>query len=40
MAMRRQLSIRARLTLIFVLAIALILSFTGVALINLFHHSI
>lgn len=40
MAIRRQLSIRARLTLIFVLAIALILSFTGVALINLVHHSL
>ncbi len=37
---RRQLSIRARLTLIFVLAIALILSFTGVALVNLVHHSL
>jgi signal transduction histidine kinase len=37
---KRQLSIRARLTLIFVLAIALILSFTGVALVNLVHHSL
>ena len=40
MTLRRQLSIRARLTLIFVLAIALILTFTGVALVNLVHHSL
>jgi signal transduction histidine kinase len=37
---RRQLSIRARLTLIFVLAIAVILIFTGVALVNLVHQSL
>ncbi len=35
-----QLSIRARLTLIFVLAIAVILTFTGVALVNLVHRSL
>ncbi len=40
MATRRRLSIRARLTMIFVLAIALILTFTGIALINLVHHSL
>jgi signal transduction histidine kinase len=37
---KRQLSIRARLTLIFVLAIAVILIFTGVALVNLVHQSL
>jgi signal transduction histidine kinase len=36
----RQLSIRARLTLIFVLAIAVILAFTGIALVNLVHRSL
>ena len=36
----RQLSIRARLTLIFVLAIAVILTFTGIALVNLVHRSL
>lgn len=40
MAETRQLSIRARLTLIFVLAIAVILTFTGVALVNLVHRSL
>jgi len=40
MAERRQLSIRARLTLIFVLAITVILTFTGVALVNLVHRSL
>ncbi len=40
MPIRRQLSVRARLTLIFVLSIAAILAFTGVALINLVHHSL
>jgi signal transduction histidine kinase len=36
----RQLSIRARLTLFFVLAIAVVLAFTGVALVNLVHRSL
>ena len=36
----RQLSIRARLTFFFVLSIAVILTFTGVALVNLVHHSL
>ena len=40
MARDHQLSIRARLTLIFVLAIAVILTFTGVALVNLVHRSL
>jgi signal transduction histidine kinase len=40
MARQGQLSIRARLTLIFVLAIAVILTFTGVALVNLVHRSL
>src|ERR1035441_6201408 len=40
MARDRQLSIRARLTLIFVLAIAVIVTFTGVALVNLVHRSL
>lgn len=40
MARDRQLSIRARLTLIFVLAIAVILTFTGVALVSLVHRSL
>jgi signal transduction histidine kinase len=40
MAEKRQLSIRARLTLIFVLAIAVILTFTGIALVNLVHRSL
>lgn len=40
MSAKRQFSIRARLTLIFVLAIAGILTFTGVALVNLVHHSL
>ncbi|MGC2486565.1 MAG: ATP-binding protein [Acidimicrobiales bacterium] len=40
MAPRRELSIRARLTLIFVLAIAVILTFTGLALVNLVHRSL
>jgi signal transduction histidine kinase len=40
MAETRQLSIRARLTLIFVLAIAVILTFTGVALVSLVHRSL
>ena len=40
MASERRLSIRARLTLIFVFAIALILVFTGVALVHLVHHSL
>jgi signal transduction histidine kinase len=39
-AHRRQLSIRARLTMIFVLAIAVILTFTGIALVNLVHRSL
>jgi signal transduction histidine kinase len=40
MARRRELSIRARLTLIFVFAIAVILTFTGIALVNLVHRSL
>src|SRR5271168_681042 len=40
MAEKRKLSIRARLTLIFVLAIAVILIFTGIALVNLVHRSL
>src|ERR1035437_9963836 len=40
MARDHQLSIRARLTLIFVFAIAVILTFTGVALVNLVHRSL
>ena len=40
MERRRELSIRARLTLIFVLAIAVILTFTGLALVNLVHRSL
>jgi len=37
---RRRLSIRARLTLFFVLAIALVLAFTGFALVHLVHRSL
>lgn len=40
MARPRRLSIRARLTLIFMIAIAIILIFTGVALVNLVHRSL
>ena len=40
MASLHQLSIRARLTLFFVLAIAVVLAFTGVALVNLVHRSL
>jgi signal transduction histidine kinase len=40
MANERRLSIRARLTLIFVIAIALVLAFTGVALVSLVHRSL
>ena len=40
MASVHQLSIRARLTLFFVLAIAVVLAFTGVALISLVHRSL
>jgi signal transduction histidine kinase len=40
MARRRALSIRARLTLIFVSAIAAIMAFTGIALVNLVHRSL
>jgi signal transduction histidine kinase len=40
MAPRRELSIRARLTVIFVVAIAVILTFTGLALVNLVHRSL
>ncbi len=40
MAVQRQLSIRARLTLFFEVAIAVILLFTGVSLVNLVHHSL
>jgi signal transduction histidine kinase len=40
MAASRRLSIRARLTLFFVLAIAVVLAFTGFALINLVHRSL
>ena len=37
---RRALSIRARLTLYFVISIAVVLGFTGVALVNLVHRSL
>lgn len=40
MALGRHLSIRARLTSIFVIAIAIILTFTGVALVSLVHRSL
>ena len=40
MGPRRQLSIRARLTLFFVLSIAAVLIVTGVALVNLVHRSL
>ena len=40
MSRRRQLSIRARLTLFFVVSIAAVLAFTGVALVNLVHRSL
>jgi signal transduction histidine kinase len=40
MATRKHFSIRARLTFIFVLAIALIFTFIGIALVNLVHHSL
>jgi signal transduction histidine kinase len=40
MARSRQLSIRARLTVIFVMAIAVILVFTGIALVSLVHRSL
>lgn len=40
MDVKRQLSIRARLTLFFVLAIAVVLTFTGLALVNLVHRSL
>jgi signal transduction histidine kinase len=40
MRVNRQLSIRARLTLFFELAIAVILAFLGVALVSLVHHSL
>jgi len=40
MRIERQLSIRARLTLFFELAIAVILAFLGVALVSLVHHSL
>lgn len=40
MAAQRQLSIRARLTLLFELAIAVMLVFTAVALVSLVHHSL
>jgi signal transduction histidine kinase len=40
MAATHRLSIRARLTLFFVLAIAVVLAFTGFALINLVHRSL
>jgi signal transduction histidine kinase len=40
MATRKHFSIRARLTSIFVFAIALILTFIGIALVNLVHHSL
>jgi signal transduction histidine kinase len=39
-ARETQLSVRARLTVIFVLAIAVILTFTGIALVNLVHRSL
>ncbi len=37
---RRALSIRARLTLYFVISIAVVLGFTGIALVNLVHRSL
>ena len=37
---RRALSIRARLTMFFVISIAVVLGFTGVALVNLVHRSL
>ncbi len=40
MAPSREPSIRARLTIIFVVAIAVILTFTGIALVNLVHRSL
>jgi signal transduction histidine kinase len=40
MERKRRLSIRARLTLFFVLAIALVLAFTGFALVHLVHRSL
>jgi signal transduction histidine kinase len=40
MSAKRHLSIRARLTLFFVLAIAVVLTFTGLALVNLVHRSL
>jgi signal transduction histidine kinase len=40
MSARTQLSIRARLTLFFVLAIAVVLTFTGFALVSLVHRSL
>jgi signal transduction histidine kinase len=40
MARESQLSVRARLTVIFVIAIAVILTFTGIALVNLVHRSL
>lgn len=40
MSRGRQLSIRARLTLFFVISIAVVLAFTGVALVNLVHRSL
>ncbi|MDE3083174.1 MAG: HAMP domain-containing protein [Acidobacteriota bacterium] len=40
MAPRRELSIRARLTLFFVLSVTVVLGFTGVALVNLVHRSL
>jgi len=39
-ARSHQLSIRARLTIIFVIAIAVILTFTGIALVSLVHRSL
>jgi signal transduction histidine kinase len=40
MATRQQFSIRARLTTLFVLALGLVLTLTGVALVSLVHHSL
>lgn len=40
MARESRLSVRARLTVIFVLAIAVILTFTGIALVDLVHRSL
>ncbi len=40
MARESQLSVRARLTVIFVIAIAVILTFTGIALVSLVHRSL